>query len=140
MAFVRVNLNRRGWLVCLSTLITGLLVLRSEPTIAQPSPSPSPSPSPGTGLVVLKVVAQKFKYTPSQIFIKKGQRTVLEFTTLDFVHGFSIPDLKIRSDLMPGRVTRVELRIEREGVYDFLCDNFCGSEHEEMTGQIVVSS
>jgi heme/copper-type cytochrome/quinol oxidase subunit 2 len=24
------------------------------------------------------------------------------------------------------------------GVYEFLCDNFCGSDHEEMSGRIVV--
>ena len=135
MATARMNLHRRRWLAYSAlSAAAGYGLFRSGFTSAQAVSAP------GKEVLVIKVMAQKFMYTPSQILIKKGQACVLEFTALDFVHGFSIPDLKIRSDLMPGRVTRVELQIEREGVYDFLCDNFCGSGHEEMAGQIVVSA
>jgi cytochrome c oxidase subunit 2 len=87
---------------------------------------------------VIKIVAQRFKYTPNEIILKRGQPVVLEFTSLDFVHGFKIPDLNIRADLPPGKVTKVCITTEKEGVYDFLCDNFCGSGHEEMSGRIIV--
>jgi cytochrome c oxidase subunit 2 len=87
---------------------------------------------------VIKIVAQKFSFTPSEIVLKKGQATVLEFTSLDFVHGFNIPDLKIRADLPPGKATLVRITPEKAGVYDFLCDNFCGAGHENMTGRIIV--
>jgi cytochrome c oxidase subunit 2 len=33
---------------------------------------------------------------------------------------------------------RVKLKPERAGRFGFLCDNFCGSGHEEMAGIIVV--
>ena len=87
---------------------------------------------------VVKIVAQKFSYIPKEIVLKKGQPAVLEFTSLDFVHGFKIPDLNIRADLPPGKVTRVRLTPEKAGVYEFLCDNFCGAGHEEMSGRIIV--
>ena len=87
---------------------------------------------------VIKIVAQRFSYTPNEIVLKKGQPVVLEFTSLDFVHGFKIPDLNIRADLPPGKVTKVRITPDKEGVYDFLCDNFCGSGHEEMSGRIIV--
>jgi cytochrome c oxidase subunit 2 len=87
---------------------------------------------------VVRIVAQKFSYTPNEIVLKKGQAAVLEFTALDFVHGFKIPDLNIRADLPPGKVTRVRITPDKAGVYDFLCDNFCGSGHEEMSGRILV--
>jgi cytochrome c oxidase subunit 2 len=87
---------------------------------------------------VIKIQARRFVYTPNEITIKKGEAVVLEFTSLDFVHGFNIPDLKIRADLPPGQVTRVSLKVDKSGVYDFLCDNFCGSGHEEMNGKIIV--
>ncbi|HEX9389894.1 MAG TPA: cupredoxin domain-containing protein [Usitatibacteraceae bacterium] len=86
---------------------------------------------------VVKLVAQKFKYTPNEFEVKVGQPVVLEFTSVDFIHGFNIPDLKMRADLLPGTITKVHLTIEKPGVYDFLCDNFCGSGHEEMSGRIV---
>ena len=89
---------------------------------------------------VIKIVAQRFAYTPNEIVLKKGQSVVLEFTSLDFLHGFKIPDLNIRADLPPGKVTRVRITPEHEGVYDFLCDNFCGSGHEEMSGRIIVKN
>jgi len=87
---------------------------------------------------VVQIVAQRFSYTPSEIVLQAGQPTVLAFTALDFTHGFSIPELKIRADLLPGQVTRVHLRPEKPGVYEFLCDNFCGAGHEQMNGKIVV--
>ena len=87
---------------------------------------------------VVKIVAQKFSYTPNEIVLKTGQPVVLQFTSLDFVHGFKIPDLNVRADLSPGKTIRVRIRPEQAGVYDFLCDNFCGAGHEEMSGRILV--
>jgi len=87
---------------------------------------------------VVRVVARRFSYTPNRITLKKGRPAVLEFTSIDFVHGFNVPDLHLRADLPPGQVTRVPIMPLRAGVYDMLCDNFCGAKHEEMNGQIVV--
>lgn len=87
---------------------------------------------------VIKIVARRFAYTPNEIVVKKAQPVVLEFTSIDFVHGFKIPDLNIRADLPPGKVTRIRLTPENPGVYDFLCDNFCGAGHEQMSGRIFV--
>ena len=87
---------------------------------------------------VIKIVAQRFRYTPNEIVLKKGQAAVLEFTSLDFVHGFNIPELKLRADLPPGKVTTVRVRFDEAGSYDFLCDNFCGDGHEEMAGRFKV--
>ncbi|WP_317201504.1 cytochrome c oxidase subunit II [Janthinobacterium sp.] len=87
---------------------------------------------------VIKIVAQRFKYTPNEIVLKTGPPVVLEITALDFMHGFKVPDLNLRVDLPPGKPTRLRLTPEKAGVYDFLCDNFCGSGHEEMNGRIIV--
>ena len=87
---------------------------------------------------VVKVVAERFKYTPSEITLKPGEAVQIEIMSLDFIHGLSIPDLKIRADLPPGRVTKVQVKFDQVGVYDFLCDNFCGDKHEEMSGRFVV--
>jgi len=87
---------------------------------------------------VIKIVAQRFSYTPAEIVLKTGEPARLEFTSRDFIHGFKIPDLDIRADLPPGQVTIVRLTPQKAGVYDFLCDNFCGAGHEEMGGKIIV--
>ena len=87
---------------------------------------------------VIKIVAQRFRYTPNEITLQAGREYVVEFTALDFVHGFNLPDLKKRADLMPGMVTKVSIKFDKPGKYDFLCDNFCGDGHEEMNGRFVV--
>lgn len=91
------------------------------------------------GEQIIKVVAKKFNYTPDQITLKKGEPVTLEFTSLDFTHGFKVPDLGVRVDLPPGRPVLVHLNPDRTGRFPFLCDNFCGSGHEEMNGVIVVT-
>src|SRR5574337_959398 len=80
---------------------------------------------------VIKVTAKRYSYTPYQIVLKRGRPAVLEFTSLDFVHGFKVPELNIRVDLPPGQVTTVRLTPQKTGTFDFLCDNFCGAGHEE---------
>jgi cytochrome c oxidase subunit 2 len=37
-------------------------------------------------------------------------------------------------------VTRLDLHPKEPGVIDFVCDNFCGSGHEEMNGRFVVTT
>ena len=35
---------------------------------------------------VIKIVAQRFSFTPNELKLKKGENVRLEFTSLDFVH------------------------------------------------------
>jgi len=87
---------------------------------------------------IIKIVAQRFVYIPNQITLKKGEPVRLEFTSLDFIHGFNVPDLNIRADLPPGKITTIHLMPDKAGIYEFICDNFCGAGHEDMGGKIVV--
>ena len=88
---------------------------------------------------VIKVTAKRFDYTPAEIKLKKGVPVVLEFTSQDVVMGFNVPDLHARTDIVPGVVTRVRLVPDKVGTFEFHCDIFCGSGHEEMSGTIVVT-
>jgi cytochrome c oxidase subunit II len=87
----------------------------------------------------IEMVARRFNFTPRDIALKVNEPVVLLVRSLDFVHGFNVPDLGVRADLMPGRVTRIDLLPKKAGIIEFVCDNFCGSEHEEMHGRFVVS-
>ena len=89
---------------------------------------------------VVQMTARRFVYEPAEIALKAGEPVVVEIRSVDFVHGMNIPDLGMRLDLVPGRVTRLELQPKAPGVIDFVCDNFCGDGHEEMHGRFVVSA
>ncbi len=87
---------------------------------------------------VLQITAKRFVYSPKDISVKKGHPVVLEFTSLDRLHGFNCPDLGIRTDIPPGKVTKLRFVPQKVGTFLFHCDNFCGSGHEGMTGTITV--
>jgi cytochrome c oxidase subunit II len=89
--------------------------------------------------MTVKITAKKFEYSPNEIRIKKGIPVILEFTSLDRVHGFFVADLGgIRATIEPGKITQVRIVAPKAGTYEFHCDLFCGDGHEGMTGTIIV--
>jgi cytochrome c oxidase subunit 2 len=88
--------------------------------------------------LLVHVSAERFKYTPSTIEAKVGEEVTLEITSLDRRHGFAMPDFKIDETIEPGKTTVVHLKFDHAGTFEFHCSIFCGSGHEEMSGQFVV--
>ncbi|MCX5757738.1 MAG: cupredoxin domain-containing protein [Candidatus Hydrogenedentes bacterium] len=88
---------------------------------------------------VIKVTAKKFEFSPKEITLKKGEPVVLEFTSLDRKHGFNCPGLNIGTAIDPPKVSQVPFTPEKAGAYEFHCDVFCGSGHEQMMGTITVT-
>jgi cytochrome c oxidase subunit 2 len=87
---------------------------------------------------VVRIVAKRFTYTPSEVTLKKGESVVLELVSEDRVHGFKLPAFKIRTDVRPNEVTRVPLTPDKTGTFTFACDVFCGDGHDDMAGTLVV--
>jgi cytochrome c oxidase subunit 2 len=87
---------------------------------------------------VIRVTAKKFEYSPDEITVKKGVPLVLEITSLDRDHGFKLPEFGVRADIKPGATTRVRFVPNKTGRFPFRCDVFCGSGHEDMSGELVV--
>ena len=50
-----------------------------------------------------------------------------------------IAELGVRSDIVPGKVSRLRLTPDKAGSYAFNCDVFCGSGHEDMGGTLIVT-
>ena|SRR5215469_15354405 len=88
---------------------------------------------------VIKVTAKRFEYSPSVITVKVSTPVVLEFTSLDRTHGFAVPDLKLEAEIKAGETTRVRFVPDKVGRFAFHCNIFCGSGHEDMSGEIVVT-
>lgn len=87
---------------------------------------------------VVRITASRFEYNPPRIELKKGEPVTLELISLDRVHGFNIPDLGLRVDVLPEQSVRVKFTPDKAGTYTFLCDIFCGDGHGEMSGTLVV--
>jgi cytochrome c oxidase subunit 2 len=87
---------------------------------------------------VIKMSARRFAYTPNHLTVKKGTPVVLELTSVDVLMGINIPDLNVRADIVPGKVTHLRFVPDKAGTFVFLCDIFCGSGHEQMQGTLTV--
>ncbi len=86
----------------------------------------------------VEILAQRFNFTPDEIKVKKGVPVDLELTTLDRLHGFNVPGLGLRTEIVPGQTTHVKFTPDKAGRYLLHCDIFCGEGHEDMDAAIIV--
>ena len=98
----------------------------------------TPRPTHSAQEQVIHMTAKKFEYSPDQITVKKGVPVILEITSVDRDHGFKLREFGVRADIKPGETTRVEFVPDKTGHFPFRCDVFCGSGHEDMSGELVV--
>ena len=92
-----------------------------------------------SGERVVRIEASKFRYDPPTVTLKRGEPVVLELTSSDRSHGFKLVELGIDVKILPGEVTQIRVQPDAAGKFFFACDVFCGSGHEEMEGEIVVT-
>jgi len=88
---------------------------------------------------VIHITAKKFDFSPDSITLKKGEPVVFEISSADREHGFSLRAFGVRTNVSPGKVTRVRFTPDKTGKFTFSCDVFCGDGHEEMTGTVIVN-
>jgi len=88
---------------------------------------------------VIHITANKFRFSPDSITLKKGEPVVFEISSGDRKHGFSLRAFGVRSDVLPGKVSRIRFTRDKTGKFAFSCDVFCGDGHEEMTGTVIVT-
>jgi cytochrome c oxidase subunit 2 len=94
--------------------------------------------SPGPERTVA-VTVMKFEFIPPTINLKKGEPVVIDLTSIDRRHGFNVPELGLRTDVLPDESVKIRIVPDKTGRFLFRCDNFCGDDHEDMQGVIVVS-
>ncbi|HET9025867.1 MAG TPA: c-type cytochrome, partial [Burkholderiaceae bacterium] len=56
----------------------------------------------------------------------------------DVLHNFSIAQIRVKMDLVPGLVTHAWFTPTRPGNFDLLCEELCGVGHFAMRGRVIV--
>lgn len=74
----------------------------------------------------------------NELHVPLGQPVKLSMTSEDVIHSFYVPAFRIKQDVVPGRYTQLWFTPTREGVYDLLCAEYCGTEHSRMGGFVHV--
>lgn len=59
-------------------------------------------------------------------------------TSNDVFHNFGIPDLKVKTDAIPGQTTETWFIADETGTYQAQCYELCGAGHSYMSGEVVV--
>jgi cytochrome c oxidase subunit II len=54
------------------------------------------------------------------------------------IHSFWVPNLAGKTDMTPGRITRMVIQADRPGVYRGQCAEYCGLQHSLMAFDVVV--
>jgi len=122
------NRNFGVWIIN-ATLVVALMVGVSVIVLAKPK-------NADERIVAIKV--KRFEYSPKEVTLKKGVPVVLQLSSLDVPHGFNLPDLNVRADVIPGKPAKLRIVPQQTGRFVFHCDIFCGTGHEELEGAIVV--
>jgi cytochrome c oxidase subunit 2 len=65
---------------------------------------------------------------------------VVQLTSRDVIHSFTLPQMRVKQDVTPGFVTRTWFTPIKEGTWEIHCSQLCGLGHYRMRGEYRVVS
>ncbi len=72
------------------------------------------------------------------LHIPLNQPVKFNLRSKDVLHNFTVPQFRVKMDLVPGMITWQWLTPTKVGTYDILCEELCGIAHHTMRGKVVV--
>jgi cytochrome c oxidase subunit II len=72
------------------------------------------------------------------LHVPTGQPVQLTMISQDVFHSFSIPDFRIKREVIPGRYSTVWFQATQPGTYHLFCTQYCGTQHSGMVGEVTV--
>jgi cytochrome c oxidase subunit 2 len=73
-----------------------------------------------------------------ELHVPLGKPVELIMTSQDVIHSFFVPAFRVKQDVLPGRYTNLWFTATRPGRFDLFCAEYCGTDHANMHGAIVV--
>ena len=101
---------------------------------------PGPQDLKTAGPRVIKVSAERFAFTPSEIVVEKGTTIEFHLTSDDTDHGFRIVGTDVNAEIPKRRrgETIVKYVADTEGTFVIECSRPCGAGHTAMRAILVV--
>jgi len=103
--------------------------------------------TPPPGAAEINVTAKQwlyiFKYPDGRTAINElrvplGKPVKFIMTSADVIHGFYLPEFRVKQDILPGSYTYLWLQPDKTGRYDIYCTQYCGTGHSTMRAVMVV--
>jgi cytochrome c oxidase subunit II len=86
----------------------------------------------------VRMIGQIWAFTPNEIRVPVGSTVTFVATSKDVIHGLFIPGANVNVMLIPGQISRVSARFDREGEFFMACHEYCGIAHHTMGGKVIV--
>ena len=78
--------------------------------------------------------------TRNEMHLPVGKPVIVDVMSKDVIHDFCIPNMRSAQDAIPGSIIPLWFVPVKEGTYDIVCAQLCGSNHSAMRGELVVES
>jgi cytochrome c oxidase subunit 2 len=78
--------------------------------------------------------------TRGRLNLPVDRTVVLRLRALDVIHSFTVPNFRVKQDLIPGFWGRTQFRPTVTGKYELACAELCGLGHFRMQGTVTVQT
>jgi len=79
-------------------------------------------------------------FVASELVLPTNHPIDLELHAQDVIHGFAIPEMRLKQNAVPGQTIHLHFTPTRAGKYAILCTQLCGSGHYRMQANVRVVS
>ena len=114
--------------LAVAAALSGAAVVHGDAARAQDAPR------------VVRIAAERFAFTPSEIKLTVGDIVELRLTSDDTIHGFKIAGTEVAVAIPKrgGGEASAIFKAATAGKFAFECDRMCGAGHHFMRGVIIV--
>lgn len=128
-----------GWILTPALLGTALFGYGAWTYFGMQSPPP--------GALELHVIGKQWMWKVQHpegrieidsLHVPTGRPVRLTMISEDVIHSFYLPALRVKQDVLPSRYTTMWFEASEPGEYHLFCAEYCGAEHAQMRGRLVV--
>lgn len=76
----------------------------------------------------------------NELHLPVNEQIVLNLKSMDVLHDFFVPQLRIKQDAVPGNKIPMWFTARETGTYEIVCAELCGWGHYKMKGRLTIES
>jgi cytochrome c oxidase subunit II len=73
----------------------------------------------------------------NELYVPVGSPVQISLQSVDVIHSFHVPRFGWMQDTVPGKTNQMSILVNRPGVYDGACNQYCGLQHAWMRIRVV---
>jgi cytochrome c oxidase subunit 2 len=75
--------------------------------------------------------------TINELYVPANKPVKLLMTSQDVIHGFFVPNFRVKQDVVPGMYTSIWFEATVPGKHQIFCTEYCGTSHSGMIGKVI---